>query len=217
MLTTALLSLVLAPSAHAGAFMWGVGPSISTVVFPVSYPGALPTTLPEEFAPEPARADVQLAGRGLFYLNKDSRIGARGGFGFGRSWGTRWIDVEYERILTSEAGFHLLFGGGIGLGSNTFTDDLNNRLDVAFMLGRAQFGATYRDKVRAYELALFGQYPLPLEHRYTPASGQEETLRGRGARYGQLGMEVTVLFGDFTPARRAGGKRKVKGKTGRSR
>ena len=46
MLSIALLLTALTSTAQADPHMWGVGPTVSTVVFPVTYPGKLPTAVP---------------------------------------------------------------------------------------------------------------------------------------------------------------------------
>lgn len=197
-----LLTLLAAPLALADPYMWGVGPALSTVVYPVSFPGSLPTATPAGFTFEGARLDVAVAARGLLYLDADSRLGGRVGFGGGGGWGVRWIGADYERILTSDGRFHFLAGLGTGLGASTFTDETEDQLRATWALARLNLGAIYRNRTQAYELDLFAQYQLPLEHRYLPADGAEETLAGRGSRYGAVGLELSLYFGDFTPPRK---------------
>ncbi|MCB9762912.1 MAG: hypothetical protein H6739_24135 [Alphaproteobacteria bacterium] len=208
-MTSALLLLALGGEAQAAPYMWGIGPSVSTLLFPIRYPGQFPTALADTaFDHSGVRADVQLAGHGVLYIDQDSRLGAHGGFGFGSGWTTRWFDLNYERIFLSDSGFHMLGGLGLGMGGNTFTDDQADRLEITFFLGRVQVGGIYRDKTRAYELDIFAQYQLGAEHRYTPAAETEpEVIKGRGSRYGSVGAEVTVFFGDFTPPKKGGGKK----------
>lgn len=199
----ALLSLVLclAGEAHAGVTMWGVGPTVSTVLYPIRYPKAFPKAADDlGWSYDGSRGDFSLGAHGIFYVDMDSRLGARAGVGWGAGWSHRWIDVEYERIFTSDSGFHLLGGVGLGLGQDGFTDTVDNQLDASFFMGRADFGGIYRDKVRAYELDLYAQYSVVAEHRFTPAGSEEsEVIKGAGSRYPAIGVEATVYFGDFTP------------------
>lgn len=197
-----MLPLLLATVALADPYMWGVGPAVSTVVFPVTWPGSLPTATPAALDFDGARLDAAIAARGVLYLDADSRLSGRLGFGGGGGYGTRWVGADYERIFTSDGRFHLLGGLGAGLGVSTYTDADDDSLRVSYALGRVNLGAIYRNRKQAYELALFGQYQLPLEHRFLPAGGGEEVIKGRGSRYGAVGLEVTVYFGDFTPPRK---------------
>jgi hypothetical protein len=207
MLSIALLFAALSPSAQADPHMWGVGPTVSTVVFPVTYPGKLPTAVPSSFDFDGARLDVGVGGHAVLYLDNDSRLGLRAGLGGGGGWSNRFIDAEYERVLLTDAKFHMLGGVGLGLGAGSFTDPSEDLLQLNYALLRTQLSGIYRDKNKAYEVGLFAQYHLPLEHRYTPAGGQTETIKGKGSRYGSVGLEGTVYFGDFTPPKKKGKRR----------
>lgn len=211
------LTLMLATSGDAqaadGAYMWGVGPSVSTVFYPTRFPGSFPNAITGEgsdwdfdFRP----GDIEFAARGLFYLDMDSRLSARVGLGGGPGWYTRWFDVDFDRMLSSTSGFHTFLGVGGGLGKDRYTDSDNDQLEVSFFLVRAQFGGIYRNKTQAYELGLFTAYHVPLEHMLDPADTQEQ-IKGLGGRYGQVGLEASVYFGDFKPP----SSKKKKGKGGK--
>ena len=94
----------------------------------------------------------------------------------GGGWSNRFIDAEYERVLLTDAKFHMLAGVGLGLGAGSFTDPTEDLLQLNYALLRTQLTGIYRDKNKAYELGLFAQYHLPLEHRYTPVSYTHLTL-----------------------------------------
>ena len=217
MLNALNLLVALSGSAEAAdaAYMWGVGPSVSTVFYPTRFPGSFPRELAEDkydwdFDLRPG--DVEFAAKGLFYLDMDRRLSARVGLGGGPGWYTRWFDVDFDRMLSGSSGFHTFLGAGGGLGKDRFTDTDGDQLETSFFLVRAQFGGIYRNKTQAYELGLFGAYHLPLEHLYDPAGAQTE-IKGAGSRYGQVGLEASVYFGDFKPPsskKKKKGKKKVK-------
>ncbi len=213
MLTGLTLMLATSGAAEAAdaAYMWGVGPSVSTVFYPTRFPGSFPNSLGEDWDFDFRPGDIEFAARGLFYLDTDRRLSARAGLGGGPGWYTRWFDVDFDRMLSGSSGFHSFLGGGAGLGKDRFTDTDGDQLEVSFFLVRAQFGGIYRNTTQAYELGLFTAYHVPLEHMLDPA-GSQETLKGIGGRYGQVGLEASVYFGDFKPPSKKKGKGKKKSK-----
>ncbi|MCK6524441.1 hypothetical protein L6R49_23800 [Myxococcota bacterium] len=207
MLSIALLFAALTTTAQADPYMWGVGPTVSTLVFPVTYPGKLPTAVPSSFDFDGARLDVNVGGHAVLYLDGDSRLGLRAGLGGGGGWSNRYIDAEYERVMLTDGKLHMLGGIGLGLGAGSFTDSSEDLLQLNYALMRTQLSGLYRNKNQAYEVGLLAQYHLPLEHRYTPSGGQTESIKGKGSRYGSVGLEATVYFGDFTPPKKKGKRR----------
>ncbi|MCP4805392.1 MAG: hypothetical protein GY913_09195 [Proteobacteria bacterium] len=188
-------------TAEAGssiAYMWGVGPQVSTVIYPTRFPGSFPNAMDDTWEYTPSRGDVEFALRGAFYLNNESRLTGRVGLGGSQGWFTRWADVGIDRMLSSNSGFHTLAGLGLGLGRDRFTDDLGQQLEVSNVVLRAQFGGIYRNKTQAYELGIFGAYHAPIEHMVDPGNTQQ-VIKAAGSRYGMLGVEASVFFGDFTP------------------
>lgn len=197
-----LLALIGSQDAFAGnsvPYMWGVGPQVSTVVYPTRFPGGFPKDIPDEWNFDASRGDIEFALRGAFYLNTESRLAGRIGLGGGPGWFTRWADVGLDRMLTSNSGFHTLVGANLGLGRDRFTDSGGRELEVSNAVIRAQFGGIYRNKTQAYELGVFMAYHVPFEHLYDPGGLDEQTLKGSGSRYGMIGVEASVFFGDFTP------------------
>ena len=206
-----LALLALLGTAEAGssiAYMWGAGPQVSTVIYPTRFPGSFPSAATRSgWDYTASRGDIEFALRGAFYLNMESRLTGRLGLGGGPGWYTRWADVGMDRMLSSNSGFHTLVGANLGLGRDRFTDDLGQQLETSFVVPRVQFGGIYRNKTQAYELGVYAAYHAAFEH-LNPVS--DEVIEGQGARYGMLGIEATVWFGDFTPPKSKKNNKKKK-------
>lgn len=196
MMLSLLLALV-APAAHArNLYMYGVGPVVSTIVYPGRYPASFPgdTTNLEQF-----RGDVEAGLRGSVYLDLDHRLGARGTFGFGGGgWHSTNLLFEYDQVLVRGKGAAAFGGIGGGFGTQGFATDAGGDLKMATYLLRGQVGANYRDGHQAYELALAANIVLPGVQEYT-AAGATEASQVKGGFYSNLTMELSVLFGDLTP------------------
>ena len=180
MLLPFLLSVLTAPShAASGPHMWGVGPAVSTIVYPGSYPGDLPHFNEDidslsgmldddpESTMDKTKGDFALAGRGLLYLKNKQRLGARLQMGFGGGMTMTNFTLEYEQSLLREDNINIFAGGGLGVGALKFSQaDAStgtNVLSLNTYIARGQVSAIYRDKQgkknkaddRAYELSLY--------------------------------------------------------------
>jgi hypothetical protein len=151
-----------------GPYMWGAGPTISTIAWPGSYPNSFPKAT-DDGDPSPrdhleaVKGDVALAGRGLLYLNNTRRIGARLNLGFGSGYRATTFTVEYEQSILREDNINVFVGGGVGVGKLQFPQGEDGTLSTNTYNTRLQISAIYRDKQgkknaaddRAYEVALF--------------------------------------------------------------
>jgi hypothetical protein len=151
-----------------GPYMWGVGPSLSTIAWPGAYPNQFPrATGDNDPSPrdnlEAVKGDLSIGGRGLLYLKNKQRLGARLNLGFGNGYNATTFTIEYEQSILREDNINVFVGGGIGVGRLKFAQGENGTLSTNTYNTRLQVAATFRDKKgkknaaddRAYEVALF--------------------------------------------------------------
>lgn len=205
----ALLAALLTPSALAdnGPYMWGVGPSLGTIVYPGRFPA--PFSKVENAAGEKAtltldkvKGDIDVGARGALYLDKYNRLGAHAGLGFGGGgYRAAEFTAGYDFVALDKSQIGTFIGVGGGFGTMRFDTEDVGRLHFSTYLLRAQLGALYRDKVRAYEVDFFGQLALtgPKEFENYASDLTEEAT---GGFYGHFGLEATCYFGDLTPPSR---------------
>lgn len=129
-------------------FMWGVGPSIGTIVVPGRYPLQFPSKInnydfidegpragdedgeepkrdllngePRFTSMERVRDDLRLGVEGFYGINKDHRVGAGVGTAFGRGYSDLWFTFNYDNVIVSEQPFNVVAGIGAGFGSMKF-------------------------------------------------------------------------------------------------
>lgn len=163
---------------------------------------------------ERVKTDVHVGADFAYYLDGENRIGLSGEVGTG----TRYLDMNimgrYDRVYTSFDEFELLLGAGLGVGSMSFKGATSpEKLIVSYFPLRAQAAGLYRTKTSALQLALYGQSNIPSNQTYTKADGTEVESVGTPFAvfsYLSLGLEFSVMFGDFKPPV----KKKKKGKKG---
>ena len=184
--------------ASSKPYMWGVGPTLSTIAFPGQYPFTLPDEADGKV--DKVGGDVGIGARGVLYLKKHDRLGARlmGGFG-GGIYSSVAFTLEYDKMLMGSHSTWVFAGGGLGFGRQRFASN-ERELAMATYNLRAQLGAHYRSKKANFELALFLAYLAPGVQKYTGTGGNERQVKG--GFYPQLGLEASVMFGDFTPPKK---------------
>jgi hypothetical protein len=215
--------------------MWGAGPTLSTIALP----GAFPMSWAHEegdlkndvFGDEQkvGGKDVGIGGRGVVYLNKDWRGGARLNLGFGENgYRAQNFTLEVDKIFGGESGAHVFGGAGVGIGhmsfspqgtgcesgacGNTWTTNEPDKLSVNDYLIRGQVGGYYRMKNKAVELAFFAALPWP-SRQLIEVDTTADADPVKGGIYFQAGLEATMYFGDFTkPKDDDGGKKHKKNK-----
>ena len=194
------------------AYMWGVGPTVNTIVWPSSYPnGGLVTKLDDDM--EETTSNMGVGAHGVLYLGKRKRMGSHLWYAFGnggyKSW--NWT-VDADLWGTDSSGVSVLGGFGAGLGTQRWEDQDHGELKMGTYILRAQGSATYRMRRQAYELGGWAGVVLPGTAKFQPTGGEQETLSGADSTgfYPQIGLEATVYFGDFTPpkSRKKGKKRR---------
>ena len=169
------LASTTAVAASNSPYMWGAGPSVSTIAWPGAYPHSFPSfndkvsSLPgenSELSPQNALSQSKggfwLAGRGVVYLKRTQRLGVRLNTGWGGGMRALQTTVEFEQSLIRESNINIFAGGGVGLGKLSFSED-SAKLSMSTYVARAQVSAIYRNSMgkknkaddQAYELSLF--------------------------------------------------------------
>lgn len=203
-----LLTLALTTSALAlDLKWWGVGPTLGTMAIPTRYPTSLPTIAQGEV--EKVRGDAALGVEAVLYPSGSGRVFGRGTVGVGTAgWVAPELTLGWDQVMYKDEEFQLLFGGGLGVGTETFhSPGEEDFLRVSYFPLRAQFSALLRDRSRAYELDLFATYHIAGEQLYCESqtqasngncsSGADGAGVIAGAVYLAVGAEATLYFGDF--------------------
>ncbi|MFT5453969.1 MAG: hypothetical protein ACI9K2_000445 [Myxococcota bacterium] len=89
---------------------------------------------------------------------------------------------------------------GTGTGSAQGNGPGGDKLRVTYFPVRAQVSAMYRQDTWAAQLTLYGELGIPGRHVYTTAGGQvNENVATPFSvfNYPSIGLEATVLYGDF--------------------
>jgi hypothetical protein len=214
-----LLLALVHPAAAIDVKWWGVGPTIGTMAIPATYPVTLPVNAftggdrDKDALVDKVKGDVEFGAHAVVFPTASGRLGARALLGFGTNgWNRQEFTIEYEPALVREKDFSLLFGAGIGAGTEQFPSAEAN--DTAYLRAnyfpvRAQLTALLRNKHQAYEIGLFGTWHIVGDQNYydkvgdtDPTSGSDAAnkvigLSAAGAFYAAVGAEATVYFGDF--------------------
>lgn len=212
-----LLALALTTSALAlDLKWWGVGPTLGTMAIPTRYPTSLPTVAQGKV--DKVKGDAAIGVEGVLYPSGSGRVFGRGTVGLGTSgWVAPELTLGWDQVLYKDEEFQLLFGAGLGAGSETFhSEGEEDLLRVSYFPLRAQFSALLRDRVRAYEVDLFATYHIVGEQLYCEnaqqaadddcTSGAEGAGVIAGAVYLGIGAEATLYFGDFKSKSKGRGK-----------
>jgi hypothetical protein len=234
MLLGLLLAAVPNADAQAKPFMWGVGPSVNTYLFPFGYPHSFPETDVAADNPQSnmEKADLVMGfgGKAVMYMDRKWRGGIRPMItrGFGDSnYSSFSISAEVDHTIQAANGINILAGAGIGTGGFTFDQGKNTGgvLTARQLFARGQAGVMFKNPTRSYELMLFAILSLSGEEQYERGdntytkggsllpwveSEASESLSG-GWYTPVVGIEGTLYFGDFKPPKNKRNKRK-KGK-----
>ena len=120
-----LLAALLPTQALAdGPYMWGVGPTINTMVYPGEHPAAWPggTKVENDEGTkvpllDKTRGDVGMGVHGVLYMRKHQRIGAHAWYATGANgFRSPNFTLEYDFEGTEANGVGVLGGLGLGLG-----------------------------------------------------------------------------------------------------
>ncbi|MBW2254600.1 MAG: hypothetical protein JRI25_08390 [Deltaproteobacteria bacterium] len=190
--------MMVAADAHAlDPYMWGIGPRVGTMVIPGRYPLKLPEAV-DGSSIEKVRHDVSIGVQAAYYLHSFQRMLLDASLGFGKGYLDAQVMVKWNYVMQTGA-MDFLLGGGTGFGSYRFKGDDPERLVIPYYPLRAETSALIRDNTRGYQGTIYAQFAIPANHYYTNADGDEEDAKA-GVNF-TVGVELAVLFGDFTPPR----------------
>ncbi len=218
-----LWTLLSAPMANAasGPYMWGIGPTVNTIVLPGEHPVGFPkdTRIKDDEGRNQALLDKTLGDvgfgvHGVLYMKKAQRISTHGWFSTGAGqYRSPNFTFEYDFVGQASSGVTLLAGLGAGLGAQRWTTETAGTLKMNHYILRAQGAANYRSKKNCYEIGAFLNWFLPGRQLWDEVGATAEK-RVKGGFYPTFGVEGTVFFGDFKPPKKGGGKNRKK-KSGR--
>ncbi len=199
-----LILMSLLSSAEAKSpYMWGVGPTVNTIVMPSAYPWVMPGVADDEDGNtllEKTRGDMGIGAHGVLYMKKKMRVGSHVWYAFGTG-GYRSMNwtVEYDFAGTESNGVSVLGGFGGGFGTQRWQTNDVGELSMGTYIIKTQGAVTYRTRRQAYEVGGYVSLILPATAKFNP-SGEagEEEVSGLGL-YPHAGIEATVYFGDFKP------------------
>jgi hypothetical protein len=208
-----LWTLLLSPFAHAGEgpYMWGVGPTISTIVLPGSHPFNFPDEA-DDAGFKATGPDVGLGIHAVMYMRATQRFGTHMWYHTGENgYSSPNLTLEYDFVGSSANGVTVLGGLGGGFGAQRWKNENNDKLKMSTFILRAQGSVNYRTKANCFELGAFVNFFLPSGQSIESKDG-EETEVGF-VMYPTFGLEFTGFFGDFRPPKNANkrGRRKKKG------
>lgn len=220
-----LLSCLVAPlpvRAGNATYMYGIGPRVGTVVLPGGYPANFPSfdevdadgeetgekiKVGEDTTIEKVRGDIVLGLEGLYWADATNRLGAIGGFGLGSGYHDANLLLKYDRMSDLDA-LDLFVGGGLGVGVASWTGEEDERLRVPYYPLRGEVGALFRQGGFAIQGLIFLNLNIPGRQTLTLSDGSAYESGFGWAFYPQVGVELSVLFGDFTKPHKGRGKKK---------
>jgi hypothetical protein len=214
--------LFWSPAALAGnsIYMFGIGPRVGTIVIPGGYPASFPSfsaldengeetgekvKIAEDTAIEKVRGDLIIGAEGLYWADKDDRLGATAGLGLGDGYNDAHLIIKYDKMQNMDA-LDAFIGGGLGVGVANFRGDSPERLRVPYYPIRGEAGVLFRQKTYAFQVLAYVNLNVPGRQTLTV---QQEAADGTlyeaeyessfgWSFYPQIGAEIQLLFGDFT-------------------
>lgn len=223
--TMAVLSFG-ASEAQASTYMWGVGPRLGTMVWPMAFPTNFPKVKFEDGSIEvggiyeddnderdsqydstikQVRGDVFLGFEGEYWAGSSDRFGAIAGLGFAGGYSDANIVLKWDRMKELDA-LDAFFGLGIGMGSYKFTGENEEMLKSPYYLLRAQAGLLKRDSEMGYQGLIYFSLPIPSNQIYFRDSYPDGNVYPDGVDVDwgftfapQIGLEIQLLFGDLKP------------------
>ena len=202
MLRAAGLVMALLASSPAWAvetWMWGVGPKVGTMILPGTYPIKLPKAVVDDGAIQKVGGDLVTGLKAVYHASPSLRLGLDGTVDIGNGFLATDGILTVERAYSAQA-MDFLVGGGVGVGSMKFEADAAE-LSFPYYPIRGSASALIRDGSRGYQGTIFAQVDVPSGTKFIDSHGAN--VEASGGIYGALGVEVSVLFGDFEPPRRA--------------
>lgn len=164
-----ILSLILATLGTADAknkksepFMWGVGPTVGTYIFPFAYPSSFPKGKDNAESPrdnmDKMDGDIQFGAKGTLYMNRDFRLWGHGYLHRGKTadYKGKGFTIGVDKVLARENGLNFYVGGGAGMSGFEFDQGSEKgNLSGRQLYAKVNAGALYRNVNQAYDISLF--------------------------------------------------------------
>ena len=147
----------------------------------------------------PSVTPVRVGGEASLYWNRNLRSSALFDLGFAerRVNITTILITEYLGPIGPTA---FSVGGGLGYGHDWYWDGAGARRRMHSLPFRVSTGFLVKDGPREAHLRLVGEWRAPVAQTLRGSTSVTPDL-GRGTTL-SFGMELVVLFGDFTPRRK---------------
>ena len=209
-----LWTLLMTPLVQAsqGPYMWGVGPTISTIVLPGTHPFNFPDEA-DAAGFKGTGGDVGFGLHGVMYMRATQRFGTHMWYHTGQNgYSSPNLTLEYDFVGSSANGVTVLGGLGGGFGSQSWENEAGSKLKMNTFILRAQGSVNYRTKANCVEIGAFVNMFLPSGQRIEKPNGNETDVGF--VMYPTLGLEFTAFFGDFKPPKKGKNKRQRRRKKG---
>lgn len=203
-----LWTLIMTPfaSANQGPFMWGVGPTISTVALPAQMPFNFPDEA-DALNFKGTGGDVGFGVHAVMYMRHTQRFGTHMWYHTGANgYSSPNLTIEYDFVGTSANNVAFLGGLGGGFGSQSWENDAGDKLSMNTFIARGQGSVNFRTHTNMFQLGVFMNVFFPSGSTIERKNGAE--LDAAFVIYPQLGIEFTTFFGDFKPPRKGNKKRR---------
>jgi len=207
-----LWTILMTPFAQAeqGPYMWGVGPTLNTIVFP-PHPVNFPKQA-DDLGFKKTGFDMGFGVHAVMYMRPTQRFGSHLWYSAGaEGYSSPNITFEYDFIGSSANNVSVLAGLGGGFGAQRWKNENEDKFKMSTFILRAQGSVNFKTKRNCYEMGLFANF-------YFPAGSSIEKADGKDIDdinfviYPTVGLEFTGYFGDFTPPKKGRkGRRKKRG------
>ena len=208
-----LWTMLCSPFAQAeqGPYMWGVGPTLNTIVLP-AHPANFPKQA-DELGFKKTGFDMGFGVHAVMYMRATQRFGSHLWYTAGvQGYSSPNITFEYDFIGSSANNVSILAGLGGGFGFQRWKNEQDDKFKSNTFIARAQGSVNFKTKYNCYELGLFTNIMFPAGSMIEKADGSENDDIAFVV-YPTLGMEFTAYFGDFTPPKkRRKSRRKRRGR-----
>ena len=204
-----LWTLIMTPfaSADQGPFMWGVGPTISTVALPAQMPFNFPDEA-DALNFKGTGGDVGFGVHAVMYMRHTQRFGTHMWYHTGANgYSSPNLTIEYDFVGSAANNVAFLGGLGGGFGSQSWENERGDKLSMNTFIARGPGSVNFRTPTNMFELAVFLNMFFPSGSTIELASTKEE-VDAAFVIYPQLGLEFTAYFGDFKPPRKGNKKRR---------
>jgi len=152
-----LWTLLMTPLVQAsqGPYMWGVGPTISTIVLPGTHPFNFPDEA-DAAGFKGTGGDVGFGLHGVMYMRATQRFGTHMWYHTGQNgYSSPNLTLEYDFVGSSANGVTVLGGLGGGFGSQSWENEAGSKLKMNTFILRAQGSVNYRTKANCFEIGAF--------------------------------------------------------------